>query len=316
MRRFLILMLFIVLVLQGIAGLPPDKDPKLRKSTTLARSVALSMIDDLQGLNASEYWPAIDPELFVRNLRLNVTTPDSIHQGNRTNFCGYAVVTYLYAQMDPVGYVTDMLELYKRGELHLKNQKVAVPPPAIRRAAGTLQNKGVLVSRPADQMWFLTLAAHFRGFINVFNRWFDKGDENRLWAAMEQGKLNRLLQSIFYGDLRSKGKGIIINSNSNMAGSIMQYLNTSSGTVILYADETFRTKGEKKHWVPHHYLVIEDLKLRGDKYQITYWDYGAVKQLALKKKIFERAARGYTTLDLNPMAYNQTDPAQSIGPAR
>lgn len=267
----------------------------------LQQSKAVALIDQLDFLPKSAYWPEVNPKLFVENIRLNVLYPDSIHQGKYTNFCGYAVATYLYAQYDPVTYVSNMLDLYKHGEMRLLNSSVISPPFEVRRVAGSLQNKGVMVSRPADQMWYLALSAHFRGPINFLNRRFQRGDENTIWASMEYPKLNRLLQALFWGNIDKRSKGAIANANTHMAKDIMGKL--SNGTIILFADDTFKTKGKKKHMFPKHYLVIHGMEPTETGYKITYWDYAAVKQIELKKRVFERAARGYSVLQLDQTAY-------------
>ena len=283
----------------------PDSDGNnLETTRNLARTEANQLLDEVTVLKPSPYWPAIDPQLFIQNLRTNINFPDSIHQGNFTNFCGYAVATYLYAQYDPLGYTQNMLDLYKHGQTRLKNTSTITPSAEVRLVAGSLRGKGILVKRPADQMWYLTLAASFRGFLNIFDRRFNRGDENGLWAAMERSKMDKLIKSMFVGKVHGKGKGPIISSRTHIGDDIMQEL-SQNGEVILYADKTFKTKGKKRHYLPAHYLNIKTMEPRAGEYFIEYWDYGAVKTISLKKRVFERAARGYVILQLDNLAYEK-----------
>jgi len=124
-----------------------------------------------------------------------------------------------------------------------------------------------------------------------------------MWAVMERRKLDRIMKSMFIGNVRGKGKGPIISSRTHLAEDIITELK-KDGEVILYADNTFKTKGRKKHYLPSHYISIRSMTQVDNSYFITYWDYGAIKSITLKKRVFERAARGYTILELDNLAYH------------
>ncbi|HEY4209279.1 MAG TPA: hypothetical protein VGM31_20785, partial [Puia sp.] len=129
---------------------------------------ALEWLRTTQLPDTSLYWPNIKNHLFLENLRNNVLYPLNMYQGTNTNFCGYAAVSYLPLHYDPLQYVKFMLSLYTDGKASWRKIKFN-PSAEVMLAAGTLHFKGVLDIRPADQMWFLILADHFRSYLNLFH---------------------------------------------------------------------------------------------------------------------------------------------------
>ncbi|HMH24537.1 MAG TPA: hypothetical protein VK563_22305 [Puia sp.] len=251
---------------------------------------AIRFILDNGHLDSSAHWPNIKPRLFLENLKININTPLELYQGSNTNFCGYAALSYLVLHDDPLGYARFMLSLYRDGRANWG--KISFKPSkGIKQAAGTLRFKGVLDIRPADQLWFLLLADHFKGYLNIFNHHFDPGDENSFWAAMNYGKFNRIIRRLLLYKVEARGSDLIRPDFPHLYEYLSNCLKT--GITYLYVNNTFLHKKDHgtKFGFPTHFLVLTDISQSGDILTITYWDYGgrSLKQVStafLKKILF------------------------------
>src|SRR5258705_2862999 len=129
--------------------------------STSTRQEAIAYVNTIPALEPSPHWPNIKPALFLQSIRSNIDQPISIYPGNGTNFFGYGALTYLFLRDDPLGYAKLLMQLYLDGKATTGNV-VFMPSPAVKNAAGTLKFKGILDIHPAEQMWFLTLAGHYK----------------------------------------------------------------------------------------------------------------------------------------------------------
>ena len=240
---------------------------------TSSREEAIRFIEKIKFLDSSAYWPHISPHLFLENLRVNIRTPLLLYQGSNTNFCGYAALSYLPLQNDPLGYAQFMLEIYRNGTAGWGGVSFD-PSPEIRQAAGTLRFKGVLDIHPADQLWFLLLADHFRGYLNIFTPHYHPGSEDTFWAAMNFGKFSRIIRQLFHYKVVARGSDLM----RPWIGDLYAYLSNciTTGTTFIYVNNTYLHK--KNHGLkagfPTHYLVLTGIWKTGDLLTITYWDYG------------------------------------------
>src|SRR5882762_5552945 len=76
---------------------------------------ALTYLQTIKLPDSSIYWPNAKGHLFLENLRVNVEHPLGMYQGSNTNFCGYAALSYLPLNYDPLQYVKFMLTLFLEG---------------------------------------------------------------------------------------------------------------------------------------------------------------------------------------------------------
>jgi len=257
-----------------------------------ARQQALELIKNTKLPDSSLWWPNIKLNLFIENLKANVTEPLKIYQGSNTNFCGYAAFTYLPLQDDPVGWTRFMLTLYLEGEASW-NGIVFRPSKEIHQAAGTLRFKGILDIRPADQLWFLSLADHFRSYLNFFNRRFHPGSEDTFWAACNYGKFNRMIRQMLGWHVTAHGSDLLRPHFNHLFDYLTNCLQT--GTTYLYVNNTYLHKKNHNKFrgsFPTHYIVLESItRLPGesDRVDLVYWDYGGrtLRQVDLRflKKI-------------------------------
>lgn len=259
-------------------------------TSTLGQAIAY--VDKIKDLKASSFWPNINPELFLQNLKKNIRNPISIYPGKGTNFCGYGALTYLFLQDDPLGYATLLIQLYQDGKAKFGNVYFD-PSPAVKLAAGQLKYKGLLDINPAEQMWFLTLAGHFKGYLNIFNRKYDPGDEDRFWASVNYAKFNRMAKSLLHYKVRSRGADLMRPKGIDLYNYITEAMKT--GPVVLFINNRIVHKKDHvtiKLGVPTHFIVVEKISKADDAITLTYWDYGGKTLMQLSAAFFKRIVFG------------------------
>ena len=217
--------------------------------------------------------------------------PLGIYEGRSTNFCSYSAFSYLPLHDDPLNYAMFMVNLYKEGKA-IYGKEYFEPSEEVRLAAGTLSFKGELDIRPADQLWFLALADHFKGYLNIFDKHYNTGDENKMWAAVNFAKFNRMIKKLFNYRVNAVGSDLLRPG----VRDIFEYLSDrlETGTIALFVNNLNLYK--KNHTrlklsYPTHYIILLDIAEVDDKIAITYWDYGGksrqlLKPSFLKKNIF------------------------------
>lgn len=253
---------------------------------------ALLFLKNQTGLEQSRYWPNVDPAQFLRNLTHSVQEPLSLYEGKSTNFCAYAAISYLPLHDDPLRYVSFMLKIYKEGKA-VYGKEYFEPSKQIKLAAGTLTFKGELDVRPADQLWFMLLADHFKGYVNFFDKNYNSGDENTTWASVNFAKYNRMIRNLFNYQVNAVGSDLLRPGIRDMYEYLSEKLKT--GTVGLFVNNPNLYK--KNHAIiriiiPTHFITLLGIEeTEDDQIAITYWDYGfrtrqIVTQDFLKKIIF------------------------------
>lgn len=261
---------------------------------TSTQQQAIAFLEKIDTLGASVHWPKINPASFLRNLKNNIHNPIGIYPGRSTNFCGYGALTYLFLQDDPLGYATLLLKLYKDGKATFNNITLD-PSPAIKLEAGDLKYKGQLDINPAEQMWYLTLADHYKGYLNFFNKKYDEGDENRFWASVNYAKFNRMTRELLHYNSEAIGADLMRPRIASLYEYISQRLRT--GIVVLFINNRIVHKKDHiriKLGVPTHFIVAEKISLQNDTVTFIYWDYGRRTQLQVSTAFFKRIVFGIT----------------------
>ncbi|WP_336516836.1 hypothetical protein [Pollutibacter soli] len=261
------------------------------------QQIAIEEFLKLDTTSGSLLWPNIDPVLFFSNIRQNIISPDKINQGHATNFCGYAAMTHLLIKYHPDIYLDQIIKLYRNGSAPLKKKNLD-PSERVRNAAGTLKNKGELDILHADQLWFLSLADEFKGYINIFDHKYHPGDENKIWAGTNYAKFNKMLKEFTDDYLRRKGSDFI----RPMTGDFYEYISKQLelGIVLLYVNS--------KHLYPHkfslfklraptHFIVQYEMYKVGDQIMFRYWDYGLKTEQLIPRKRLRKLIFGITTID-------------------
>ncbi len=288
-----ILTCIIVLFTNAVKALTPVY-PVVPKKVTSTQQQAIAYIDKINELKSSAHWPNIKPDLFLKNLKKNIRNSVSIYPGKGTNFCGYGALTYLFLQDDPLGYATLLLQLYGEGKATFRNI-LFDPSPAIKTTAGELKYKGLLDINPAEQMWYLTLADHYKGYLNFFNKTYDDGDENRFWASVNYAKFNCMTRELLHYNSKAKGADLM----RPKVGSLYNYISEKmkTGTVVLFINNRILYKKDHirlKLGVPTHFIVAEKISIENDVITFMYWDYGRKTQLQVSTDFFKRIVFGVT----------------------
>ena len=253
---------------------------------------AISFVDKIKELEPSTYWPYLKPALFLENLKLEIHDRLSIYPGRGTNFCGYGALTYLILQDDPLGYAKLILQLFTEGTANFG--KVRFDPSAeIKNAAGTLRFKGILDIHPAEQMWYLCLADHFKGYLNFFNQSYDPGDEDTFWASVNYAKFNRMVKKLLNYKVEARGSDLIRPHTGGLYEYISEKLKT--GIVVLYINNRIlhKKKLEKiKLAIPTHFVVLQQISRVNDVVTLVYWDYGHKTLLQLSPHFLQKIVFG------------------------
>ncbi len=263
--------------------------------STSSKAAAISFVSNYGKLEASKIWPGIKPAWFMKNLNENITNPASVYPGEGSYFCSYSAITYLMLQDDPLGYAKFALELYNTGKAVYRNI-LYEPSESIKKEAGRFKYKGVMDIHPLDQMWYLTLADHYKGYLNLFNRKYDAGDENSFWASSNYGKFNRMAKKLLYYNLASsKGSDLFRPHIKNLYSCLAEKLN--AGKLVLFINN--RIVHKKDHVnirlaVPTHFIVVEKLYKINDVITMVYWENGAKTQMQLSPAFLKRIVYGIT----------------------
>lgn len=302
-RRFLLLKLCLMMILAAICEKSAAENPIVDTSFKRIDSASdnsiietLEYIQSIKDLEQSEYWPNVKPDLLLQNLKTFTIEPFSFYEGKTTNFCAYSALTYIPLKYNPLGFAQFMVELYRTGKSRM-GKDVLQPGKAVREEAGLLKYKGALDINPAGQMWFLTLADHYKGYLNRFNLHFDKGDENTFWASTNFAKFNRMLRRLFNANVIAHGADL----SRPHVGDLYDYLQSrlKRGEVFLYVNnkKLYRKTHSKKifHTPTHYVLLISISRLSNGDIELVYWDYGLKTLQQLSPGFFKNIVFGIST---------------------
>lgn len=259
-----------------------------------AQQQAIEFISKIKELSPSIFWPNIKPALFLQNLKTTIYNPITLYPGNGTNFCGYGALTYLLLQDDPLGYAKLLLQLYKEGKASF-GAIYFDPSPSVKKEAGLLRFKGILDIHPAEQLWYLCLADYFKGYLNMFNRKYHPGDEDKFWASVNYAKFNRMLRKLLHYKVNANGGDVFRPKVGDLYEHISEKMKT--GTVVLFINN--RIVHKKSHvtiqlGVPTHFIVAEKISKENDVITLVYWDYGGKTQIQVSTAFFKRILFGIT----------------------
>ncbi len=290
-----ILLLFYLSVCSLYVEAGTQKDSSnIESSPTSTQDEAIRFVDNITNLDSSEYWPNVKPSLFLQNIKINIHQPLSMYAGRGTNFCGYGALTYLLLQDDPLGYAKFMLALFQNGKATMGSASFN-PSSVIKKTAGTLKYKGLLDIRPAEQILYLTLADHFKGYLNIFNRHFDPGDENTFWASVNYAKFNRMIRQMLHYSVKARGNDLMQPTVGNTYDYITEKM--KKGIVVLFVNNRIlhKKKHEKiKFGVPTHFVILKSIVKTTDLITLVYWDYGHKTLLQLKPEFLHKIVFGIT----------------------
>lgn len=256
---------------------------------------AIQWVDSVKEVRQSTYWVNVSPGIFMENLRGFALHPLKFYEGRSNNFCAYLALTTVTLSQDPLGFCQFMFQLYTDGTATFHGVKFS-PEKAVRTEAGLLKYKGTLDLNEAAQMWFLSLADRFKGYLNFFNRHFDKGDENTLWASTNYAKFNRMIRRVCDLKVHARGSDLIRPFIKHPDIYIEEKL--KQGSVFLYLNNRLLYK--KKHKssrfsIPTHYIMVMGIqRLDNNTMNLIYWDYGLKSIQQISPKLLKKIVFGIT----------------------
>jgi hypothetical protein len=142
-------------------------------------------------------------------------------------------------------------------------------------------------------MWYLTLADHYKDYLNFFNRRYDPGDENRFWASVNFAKFNRMTNALLNYNSRARGADLMRPKSIDLYSYISEKMKT--GTVVLFINNRIVYKKDHirlKLGIPTHFIVAEKISMENDVITFTYWDYGRKTQLQVSAAFLKRIVFG------------------------
>lgn len=243
-------------------------------------------------ITTSNYWPHINPALFKNCLETYIRNTVTYAENKNTNLCGYTAITDLTGIVDPLTYVKKLIELYEKGAVQY-GDVLLKPSVHVRNYAGTLKYEGALEINPASQMWYLTLADHFKGYLNILKPAYKINAETTLWASTNFSKFNRMLRHLLGIQVRKYGSDLF----RPRVGDLYTFLSrevVADQHVFLYLNNRllYKKKEPPLHFdYPTHYVLLQKVERVGNLISIEYIDsYGhTVQQLTagfLKKIVF------------------------------
>jgi hypothetical protein len=276
------------------AAVAQNRLPVDTSERVLSKISAIALLSKMDTLTQSLFWPNVTPALFLKNLKKNIQKPLELSTGRGTNFCAYGAITYTCIKNEPLRYVECMLNLYKNGEAKYRNIKLN-PSNSIKQGAGQIIYSGDLDYNVADQIWFLTLAHRFKGYLNWLDLKYKSGAENTRWAACNLAKFNRMLRRMCKYKVWSRGSDLIQLYIKDLPGYLQMKL--SEGEVYLYWNNGILRKknhNKLKRMIPTHFVVLHKIDYDAGKNNIIikYWDgdYFTIKEIALST--FEKILYG------------------------
>lgn len=266
----------------------------LSDTTPLSTSIQAKIFLARQtGLQQSVHWPSVHPQLFLENLQKNLEQPLTIYSGKSTNFCAYAALSFLPLHDDPLRYVQFMIKVYTEGKAGY-GKAYFEPSAAIKQAAGRLTFKGELDVRPADQLWFLLLADHFKGYLNILDHHFNMGDENKLWAAVNYHKFNKMIRQLFSYQVDAVGSDLFRPGIRDIYEYLSERLATGHVAMFVNNPGLYKKSHAKfRFGVPTHFIILINIEeLPDGNIAMTYWDYGGRSLQILDPQVLKKITFG------------------------
>jgi hypothetical protein len=261
---------------------------------------ALAYLDSVGKIDSSVYWPHIKPKRFIQNIRKNITSPTFIYAGSNTNFCSYAALSYSCISTYSLRYARFMIELYKNGKADFRKVHFN-PSNKVKLASGQLRFKGELDINHADQMFYMSLADHFKGYINWLSLSYGPGKENVLWPSTNFAKFNRMLRRICDYKVDAVGSDLIRPIFSDVIAFLNQKL-VENHQVFLFINNAILHKSNHnkvKFRFPTHYVVLFSITESAGITNLIYWDYGCKTLLQLPTETFKDILFGVTWCNKN-----------------
>lgn len=232
------------------------------------------------------------------------------NQGAGTNFCWAAAIAKHAYKNDPKGMAEAMIGLYENGTFVYDNNNggmnVPEASPAARNAVGDEQvfgnNQDEARGRTInelDQMLFMTLAdaEKYRGISNLEWDYDPDDEEDWKWSGKVLSKSTKVWEDFGFdvevtgADVKLEGFTVVLN-----IFDVQEAMETND--VVLYVNsDKFKFNRGSDITTATHYIHVVSIEQVGNKYKITYWDYGSEqKPVTMDATQFSEAVYGMIKL--------------------
>lgn len=310
-----------------VSGLGPGDPPTSPiKTEALKRLEALSV-----NLTQSEKFRNVTPKEFIDQLRLRVTFPEQMNQGQGTNFCWAAAASSYAYEANPSGMVDAMFSLYQKGTFSYSNgsNTLEISPAEHVRAAvgsGDFDKNAGLKGNKIDQMLFMTLAAGFKGvskitsdnqftnsdlepgtsqagykgYMNIDTHYDSGNAEASTWAGGNFQKAEELWKALGF-EPDASGYDVVLPPGN--LDKLEKAFKEGKEVTLFVNNPEFKglaPTGIEK-WIGTslsrstgtHYIRVKDVNIKGDNFSFQFWDYGGWKQKEISKDQFSKSLHGF-----------------------
>ncbi len=283
------------------------QDRKPPKTSTPAE--ALAEIPANGTLAQSTHFPNVDPNDFLDQLRARVAEGghEGTNQGDETNFCWAAAIAKHAYEKDPKGMAEAMINLYENGTFVYDNNNggMSVPEPsqAVKNAVGSNvfdnnqnEDEGKTINE-LDQMLFMTLADHYKGYTNADLNYDPHDEENPLWSGGVLSKAVRVWREFGF-DVDVMGIDAVgwepLTSKITLAKDALE-----TSDVVLFVNSGAFKDGSYLNVFGTHYIHVSSIEqisdndpMTIDRIEVKYWDYGGVHTKQMYPEQFHRSVYG------------------------
>jgi hypothetical protein len=242
----------------------------------------------------------VSKQMWADALREWLLDPDDINPTSLTNFCGKAPLGVLIGTENPVGLARLMIDLYDDGIGQYDNGHDTVTLKLSRRLQQRMQLhiKGVSYSYDEDQTInpvFATLAYAWSEQYNWgWDKKYDIGDENKIWAGTPLEVEKRILHDFFGYEVRQFGSDFL--TNSVPLDRVKAALDVPNQQVFLLVNSrVLHNLSKVGRWmVGTHYIGLQKLEWlnEGEQVQVVWWEYGRIFEQIFDSRAFRRMIAG------------------------
>lgn len=285
----------------------PIELEEVKVSSSSKRQAAINYISDNTPIFDFKWGGNISTAAFTNQLKDRILNPYSLDQGagsnggTGSNFCWIAAVASYQYQRDPVGMAAKMLELYSKGKTKIGSIELQISD-AIRKAIGsnTFDNNGGLAGQFPDQLLFMTIAANYKGYVNLFNSSYDPEDEDKTWASGNFNKFDGLMRAFGSNVITSKGTDLGTKEIIGENGDLLMNAQKAGQNIFLFIYSAhFKHPPPDKAIAPSpsgtHFVQVRNVNKIGNQFSLEYWDYGEWKPHTISLKGLQRSVFGILT---------------------
>ena len=241
----------------------------------------------------------ISKQKWVEGLRKMITEPEQINPTSLTNFCGKAPLGVLISKENPVGLAHLMIDLYDDGIGKYYNgiDSISLILPKRMKEQMKLNISGISYSYDDDQVINPVFATFAYVLTDNYNWGWDKkydvGDENKVWAGSTLGVEKRVLDRFFGYNVQTFGSNFL--SNTINLDKVKEAVDNKNHVYLLVNSRLLHNLSKAGRWlIGTHYIDVRkiDFGNKGKRIKVVWWEYGKLFEQTFETKVFKRFVAG------------------------